>query len=156
MEFDKSRVYTAVNADELAIGSKCILGDTIQDLRQKIQGGFCADDCAEDYFRYLSEIYDDDCVERFVANDCAYIYAYLIEPPADPKYKPFGSVEEAMKAIKAHGGWISRKNTTMNWLVIKYSCLTLMTSNDIIGVETLFENYEFSDDGSPCGVPVEE
>lgn len=29
MEFDKSRVYTAVNADELKIGSKCIFADTI-------------------------------------------------------------------------------------------------------------------------------
>lgn len=59
-----------------------------------------------------------------------------------------------MKAIKKHGGWITRKNTTMNWLVIKYGLLTLMTSNDIIGVETLFENYEFSDDGTPCGSKI--
>ena len=26
MEFDKSRVYTAVNAEELKIGSKCVFG----------------------------------------------------------------------------------------------------------------------------------
>ena len=29
MEFDKSRVFSAVNADELPIGSKCILADTV-------------------------------------------------------------------------------------------------------------------------------
>ena len=28
MEFDKSRVYTAVNADELKIGSKCVFWRT--------------------------------------------------------------------------------------------------------------------------------
>lgn len=27
MEFDKSRVYTALNADELKIGSKCVFAD---------------------------------------------------------------------------------------------------------------------------------
>lgn len=156
MEFDKSRVYTAVNADELAIGSKCILGDTIQALRQKIQGGFCADDCAEDYFRYLSEIYDDDRVERFVANDCAYIYAYLIEPPADPKYKPFGSVEEAMKAIKAHGGWIKHMGDKRCSLILAYDKEAISTDESCMNMQELFVDYVFDDDGSPCGVPVEE
>ncbi len=33
MEFDKSRVYTALNAEDLPIGSKCIFSDTIQGLR---------------------------------------------------------------------------------------------------------------------------
>lgn len=156
MEFDKSRVYTAVNADELAIGSKCILGDTIQDLRQKIQGGFCADDCAEDYFRYLSEIYDDDRVERFVANDCAYIYAYLIEPPAEKKYKPFGSVEKAMKAIKKHGGWIRSRVNNLNYLVTRYGKDDLYIDTTFLDVKELFKCFFFADDGSPCGVPVEE
>ena len=32
MEFDKSRVYTALNADELQIGSKCIFADTVKGL----------------------------------------------------------------------------------------------------------------------------
>ena len=34
MEFDKTRVYTAVNADELPIGSKCIFADTVKALRK--------------------------------------------------------------------------------------------------------------------------
>lgn len=36
MEFDKSRVYTAVNADELKIGSKCIFADTLGALSAKV------------------------------------------------------------------------------------------------------------------------
>ena len=156
MEFDKSRVYTALNADELKIGSTCIFADTIQALRQKVQGGFCADDCVEDYFRCLSEIYDDDRVERFVANGCAYIYAYLIEPPTEKKYKPFESVEEAMKAIKAHGGWVKNMTSNSSYAVVAYYTETVETSQYIINLETLLDNYVFSDDGSPCGVPVEE
>ena len=45
MEFDKSRVYTAVNADELPIGSKCIFADTVKALRKKVQ--------ADDYAQYV-------------------------------------------------------------------------------------------------------
>lgn len=156
MEFDKSRVYTAVNADELAIGSTCIFADTIQDLREKVQGGFRAGDCAEDYFRHLAEIYDDDTIERFVANDCTYIYAYLIEPPAEPKYKPFENVEEAMKAIKAHGGWI-KYNVSANYsLVIEYGGGSVHTKEKCIYMQDLFDDYVFADDRSPCGVLIEE
>jgi len=45
MKFDKSRVYTAVNADELKIGSKCIFADTVKALRKKVQ--------ADDYAQYV-------------------------------------------------------------------------------------------------------
>ena len=37
MEFDKNRIYTAVNADELKIGSKCIFADTVRGLRRKVE-----------------------------------------------------------------------------------------------------------------------
>ena len=150
MKFDKSRVYTAVNADELAIGSWCIFGDTIQDLRQKVQG------CAEDYTEVLTDLYDDDHIERFVANDCAYIYAYLIEPPADPKYKPFGSVEEAMKMIKAHGGGVRDTTSNRCYAIVAYDADAVETEQDAFSVDALFDGFVFADDGSPCGVPVEE
>lgn len=156
MEFDKSRIYTAVNADELAIGSTCIFADTIQALRQKVQGGFSVGDCAKDYFRRLSEIYDDDSVERFVADGCTYIYAYLIEPPAEPKYKPFESVEEAMKAIKAHGGWIKYNVSASYSLVIEYGSGSIYTNGKCMYMQDLLDDYVFADDGSPCGVLIEE
>ena len=37
MEFDKSRVYTALNADELKIGSKVILGNTLSELKEAVE-----------------------------------------------------------------------------------------------------------------------
>ena len=150
MEFDKSRIYTAVNADELAIGSKCILGDTIQDLRQKIQGGFCADDCAEDYFRYLSEIYDDDRVERFVANNCAYIYAYLIEPPAEVGFRNKEKISEKIDDLQiVHLSLRDIKEIAL------YAGLTIDTENipddDTDDEYTLYysrSGIKFSDDGA--------
>ena len=37
MEFDKSRVFSAVNADELPIGSKVILGNTLSELKEAVE-----------------------------------------------------------------------------------------------------------------------
>ena len=37
MEFDASRVYTALNADELKIGSECIFADMMEELRLSVQ-----------------------------------------------------------------------------------------------------------------------
>lgn len=157
MEFDKSRIYTAVNADELAIGSTCIFADTIQALRQKVQGGFSAGDCAKDYFAPLTYVYDDDSVERFVSDDDdTHIYAYLIEPPAEKKYKPFESVEEAMKAIKAHGGWIKYNVSASYSLVIAYGRGSIYINEKCIYMQDLLNDYVFVDDGSPCGVLVKE
>lgn len=40
MKFDKSRVYTALNADELPIGSVCIYADTLRELCKRVQTSF--------------------------------------------------------------------------------------------------------------------
>ena len=37
MEFDKSKIYTAANADELKIGSKVVVADTLEDLKQCVE-----------------------------------------------------------------------------------------------------------------------
>ena len=112
MEFDKSRVYTAVNADELPIGSKCVFADTIQGLKER------------KYIDTLIGIADERRVCRFASehgSDWKYALAYLIEPPAEPKYKPFESVEKAMDAIKKHGGWLERKSDGLQGIVVAKS-----------------------------------
>ena len=148
MEFGKSRVYTAVNADELKIGSRCIFADTIQGLRQKVQ-----DENAETYVGILTNLYDDDSVERFATGCFTYIYAYLIEPP---KYEAFESIEDAMEAIKAHGGWITSRVNNLSYLVTRYGKDDLYIDTTFLDVKELFKCFFFADDGSPCGVLVEE
>ena len=104
MEFDKSRVYTAVNADELKIGSRCIFANTILSLREEVEslkGG--------EFIGELIAILNDNLVNRLRGGKGAYPLAYLIEPPAEPKYKPFESIDKAMEAIKKHDGWIKKK-----------------------------------------------
>ena len=151
MEFDKSRVYTAVNADELEIGSKCIFADTIHGLRQKVQDGDVENDAET-----LTELYSDDNVARFQAGCFPYTYAYLIDQPAEAKYEPFENTEDAMEAIKAHGGWIKYNVSASYSLVIAYGRGSIYTNGKRIYMQDLLDDYVFADDGSPCGVLVEE
>ena len=151
MEFDKSRVYTAVNADELKIGSKCIFADTICILREQVQRKNY-----EDCIFLLRRIRGDDSTYRFDDGERWFSFVYLIEPPAEPKYKPFESVDKAMEAIKKHGGWI--KDTIYNRCsaVIAYDDDMVKTVYDSVGVDALFDGFVFFDDGSPCGELVKE
>ena len=147
MEFDKSRVYTAFNADELPIGSKCVFADTIQGLKER------------KYIDTLVGIADERRVCRFASehgSDWKYALAYLIEPPAEPKYKPFESVDKAMDAIKKHGGWLERKSDGLQGIVVAKSSDRIKAVQCWYRLGDMFESLVFADDGSPCGELVEE
>ena len=151
MEFDKSRVYTAVNADELPIGSKCVFADTVKALRKKVQ--------ADDYVQYVQpfiRLHDNGYDVQFLAGCYLYAYAYLIEPPAEPKYKPFESVEKAMDAIKKHGGWLERKSDGLQGIVVAKSSDRIKAVQCWYRLGDMFQSLVFADDGSPCGELVEE
>lgn len=86
MEFDKSKIYTALNADELPIGSKCIFADTIKDLKEEVKKKRI-----DTLFGIATEQYE----YRFISEHgykIQYALAYFIEQPAEPKYKPFESI----------------------------------------------------------------
>ena len=151
MTFDKSKVYTALNADELPIGSKCIFADTIEELKALVQ------ECEGYSKTELREIREGNEVYRFVDKvGHTSALAYLLLSPAEPKYKPFKNIDEAMEAIKAHGGWIKYKVSGRSSLVFAYDEETITISDDELDTNTLFLTYVFVDDGSPCGVPVWE
>ena len=152
MEFDKSKVYTVVNADELKVGSKCIFADTVKGLRRKVEEDA---NCVETFYR----LYNNGCDDSFVGNDCAYCYAYLIEPPAEPKYKPFESAEKAMESIKKHGGWIKSKDGNKSFFITGFNkkenafCFVFEHWHSF---SFLFAKFVWVDDGSPCGELAEE
>ena len=156
MEFDKSRVYTAVNADELEIGSKVILSDTLSELKKAVEIE------SKWAIQNLAIIHGEDVVCRFTGDKyhSGYTLAYLIEPPTEKKYKPFESVEKAMKAIKVHGGWVKDSERNRTLLVHAYENndkgRNLMVGFSWASLEDLYEIFVFADDGSPCGVLVEE
>ena len=154
MEFEKSRVYTALNADELPIGSKCVFADTIQDLRKKVES-----DSVQRFVYVLRSICDSSKMERFEEDDNAvFLLAYLIEPPVEPKYKPFESLEKAMEAIKKHGGWVKDKKNNVQLLVVGFDDDNgfFLGNGYSCSYTCLFLDYVFADDGSPCGELDEE
>ena len=153
MEFDKSKVYTALNADELKIGSKCIFADTIEELKALVQ------ECEGYSKTELREIREGNEVYRFVDKvGHTSALAYLLLSPAEPKYKPFSSEEKAIEIIEQHECWIKSKMTQICFLVgikdskhipfIGYDCKEFFS--------LLLDCYVFADDGSPCGELVEE
>ena len=154
MEFDKSRVYTALNAEDLPIGSKCIFSDTIQDLRIKVRD-------AKVNINTLTNVIEEAFIHRFSGNNnCDYLYAYLIELPAEPKYKPFESIEKAMEAIQKHGGWVKKPSRGTLYILVEKEgniCLLEIENQDrCITSNDLFKDFVFADDDSPCGELVEE
>lgn len=155
MEFDKSRVYTALNADELKIGSMCVFADDLRELRRLVS--------IEDTSQVLIAIKGESCKYRFeqakadCMGDTLFALAYLIEPPAEPKYKPFSDIEKTFEIIKKHGGWVKKKANGDLHLV---SHIGKITDGRLLiscwTSETFLKNFVFADDGSPCGEFVEE
>ena len=155
MEFDKSRVYTAVNADELKVGSKCIFANTVQDLKAFVKTKRPVT---------LTSIGDESSPKRFMGSygyaDVAYLFAYLIEPPSKPKYRPFESVEKAMEAIKAHGRYVIKTNNMMSAFLVTEDDKDQGESRIFIdgywySLQELCRLFVFADDDTPCGELVE-
>lgn len=78
MDFDVSRVYTAVNADELKIGSKVIVADNLADLKAKVEADTEPD--------ILHDIEPDDRLYRFIIEAHRNAFAYLVETPEQLKW----------------------------------------------------------------------
>lgn len=73
MEFDVSRVYTAVNADELKVGSKVIVADNLADLKAKVE--------QDTKPATLQGIEPDDRLYRFLTIYPRNALAYLVSEP---------------------------------------------------------------------------
>lgn len=155
MTFDKSRAYTAINADELKIGSKCIFGDTLSGLRLAV----------EDYdykwsINVLENIQRDTSIYRFKSNEQLYALAYLIEPLKETQYRPFENVEELAEAVKKHKVFIKTKRKLKKGVLRGVSFdarVTVQTQRGLgqYSLKQLFDGFIFADDGSPCGELVE-
>lgn len=157
MIFDKSRVYTALNADELQIGSKVILSNTLSELKEAVEVE------KEETIQNLAIIHKKDIMLRFTGDKyhSGYTLAYLIEPPKKPEYRPFASIKVAMKAIKAHGGRVIETNNMMSAFLVTEDDEDREKSRVFIdgywySLQELCRLFVFADDDTPCGELVEE
>ena len=161
MEFDKTRVYTVVNAKELPIGSKCIFADTIGELKKAVE--------ENGEIETLAHVYSEYEQYRFSVakpNGGIRSLAYLVVPPKqakkqkEPKYKPFSSIEKAKEIIDKHGGWVKQTDFEHYYLVFGFRSdaagLWVLMEYGVCNFKELFDSFVFADDGSPCGELVEE
>lgn len=86
MEFDKSRVYTALNADELKVGSKVIVADTLDALKRSVMNSI---DIA-----ILKHTEPECYMSRFIVEskfsadeETAFTLCYLVSEPEEKKLK---------------------------------------------------------------------
>ena len=83
MEFDIKRVYTAVNADELKVGSKVICATCLANLKEYVADYFagCENTCI------ITSILDDAYGDRFECSKYHSPLVYLISEPEEKKLK---------------------------------------------------------------------
>lgn len=146
MKFDKTKVYTAVNAEDLPIGSVCIYADTLRELRKRVQTD------SSEHKQVLTGLYDDSYIARFMTAEYFYSLAYFVENQSTRRYKPFENIEEAMMAIKKHGWWVKHKKGHFNLLITGFDIYGFFLGNTkYYSFRTLFSGFVFGDDSSPCG-----
>lgn len=87
MKFDKSRVYTVLNADELKIGSKVIVADDLLALKESV--------LKHRLPKTIEKVESEDCERRFLCDDgFHYTLAYLVEEHVEKKLECSEKMEE--------------------------------------------------------------
>lgn len=175
MEFDKSKVYTALNADEVKIRSKGYFSDNLKNL------SFAVEEEYSPAYGEIEEIKDSSYGCRFLKKG-SYNYSlfYPIEEPKENRFRPYSNpdemIEDFKKRYSSYGGWSGKENPIYNpmiWikskatgfrhLVTDYgddgncghcnrSCIWIGSFS--IGFKKLLDDYTYLD-GSPCGIMEE-
>lgn len=146
MEFDKTRVYSAYNADEVKVGSKGYFADSISELKKKVNEG--------NELLTLVKIYGEESATRFsISTISSYILFYLVEEPKEKVYRPYNDTAEmpngAMLDIV-----VSREGTRL--LIIAAEDKRVCIGPQ--GWVSLLDLYQFYTwpNGTPCGVEEQE
>jgi len=159
MEFDISRVYTVVNAEELHEGDRVYAADSLGLLESRVESdneAFC------EIITSIGPKYDE---YRFNIGSDFYALAYLVERAPEKKWRPFKDIDELKDA------WERKTNIPIVLGTMSLICVQFKkTPNEeviIVGfdninnevylidnwmsLETLFNRCTFLD-GTPCGV----
>ena len=174
MEFDKSKVYSAVNADELHEGDKVIVAYSLSYLKHCVE----CDECMDEIVSILS----DDNQNRFlISGSRTFALAYLVERAETPEltslgngqyierkhYRPFYNTDELIEEWDKKLGyrdptglakpyiWVRSKfnKDHKGCLITNFFGKYIMMNNQQCFLSRLFDEYTFLD-GSPCGVEV--
>ena len=153
MDFDKNKVYTALNADELKVGSTVIVADTMAALKEWVSNYRATIE-----YRIIEILSEENGYRFKTTNGNTYAFVYLIAPPKETEYKPFSDTETAFKIINSHGGWV--KDCDTYYLVTGTNLIKGTVEIRIrdywISAQYFLENFVFADDGTPVGEKIED
>lgn len=102
MKFDMNKVYTALNATQVKIGSKVYAAPNVEDLKKAVKSNMTAD------LRVVVEIKNESYAHRFVTETSdksaklSYPLCYVVEEPAEGRCT-YG--ELAQWVAKGYGVW---------------------------------------------------
>ena len=160
MEFDKSRIYTVVNTDEVKLGSIGYFADNIYSLQHAVQYN------EKGYFGKVEDIKDNCTGFRFVAdNGACFSLFYLVEEPGKEEFRPYKDVDEMVEDFVKRFNvdvqpyempliWIKTKDADKKYLIARFaSAVTICHNTEVYTptFEDLAEAYTYLD-GSPCGI----
>lgn len=157
MEFDKSKVYTVLNATKVKIGSRGYFAENLKSLR----------DAVEENIQYgeIREIKDESFAGRFrtKGDGCCYSLFYLIEEPKKKvEFRAYNDMNEMIEDFEKRFHllpqihqlpiiWIKNKDNGQKSFILDYGKTIVTTSTRTMSMEYLFEHYVYLDD-SPCGI----
>lgn len=161
MKFDKSKVYTALNADEVKVGSKGYYADCPKALEERVNSD------NKTYYDTLIGITPTSEVYRFkigAAFSSEYALFYLVEEPEKKKLRPYRDTDEMVDHFCRHFNLIPQdhrlptlwiKNGYNKYLItrVNENTVTLCIENDVytFSLSVLADDYTYLD-GSPCGI----
>lgn len=159
MEFDKSRIYTMVNADEVKLGSEGYFADNIYYLQQAVQHN------EKGYFGKVEDIKDIGTGFRFVAdNGTCFSLFYFIEVQEENKFRPFKNTDDMITEFCRRSGkllqfstidppviYLKNKISGRSYIMSAFDCNLVKIHHETYNMVDLFNNFTFND-GSPCGI----
>ena len=164
MKFDKTKVYTAVNADELKKGDKVIVANNLADLRWLVEVSSIEDARKVEVIRKDCEL-NRFCVKSIDDDELCFGFnlAYLVRC-AEQKdhYRPYADTKEMVEDYKRRFNvsvpdnekpmiWLRSKISLAEYLVTGFCGEKIEMSDSQEYMGDTFRKFTYLD-GSPCGM----
>ena len=167
MRWDKRRVYTSANADELKAGDKVLLADNMECLEEKVKCKIEPSVLLEIRPKSESKRFRKASAEWYEGQ--AYALAFLVSDRTEKMYRPFKDTDELKECFQKMVGtelnpflvpqiWIkSRTDKSDNGSMILGFAIKMVYILDPepsgCSLEHLLDYYTFMD-GTPCGAEL--
>ena len=146
MKFDKTRVYSACNADEVKVGSKGYFADSISELKKKVNEG--------NELLTLVKIYGEESATRFsVSTISSYILFYLVEEPKEKVYRPYNDTAEMPNGAMLNT--VVSSDGTRLLITAAEDKRVYLGPQGWVSLLDLYQYYIWPN-GTPCGVEEQE